>query len=392
MTLYIPKPVTSTTFPLFQDGDPGTADAVVSLGVPYVGPDVTIRALFDALEWLKQGGGDDLSKHHRITLAKACARSAWSETEQSWYACGQPGAGAGLMRSQDAGRSWTDITAACGAAGELLDLTVSTAGTVVCLALGTRTAYVGVPSSYGALSGGGAWTASANALGAVPTTASVDYEPTAGNFVTLYRVGATGFRAEYDPDGIAPWTAALLPAAWSGYTGSKNAEIACRAGHAVGVFFDDGGAPARYRIIRSSSGGSSWAETTITPASFAPDELCKPVYSAVLGAWFFSGTKTAPPTGTEIFRSTDDGATWTSIAVLPSGLLFRSLAVLGPLLVAVHSDGRLFVSVDGVSWTFMTAYPVTTGKPFLRAGGGGLLALSPSDTWAAATLRFPGRA
>lgn len=312
---------------------------------------------------------------------KALNKGAFSVKEQAWYATGGGGNDWGMV-SYDYGRSWTALT--LGSSIALLDVACDASGNVLLVAA-VRDIYFGTFSVYGTVS----FAHTATALSAAPSAASVTYDSTNSKWIVVYRTGTSGMRIDTSSNGTT-FAAQTIPASWSGYTGSAGApHIHCSNGTTVASFYDDNA--ALIRIIKSTNGGTTWTDVYDTAPSFTPQFGSVPTCDTVNTIWYITYSEISPSRKTEVLKSTDGGATWT-IALADTANDFSAVftAALGTMIVAIDDIGRMFYSLDGVSWLLVARNPATTGtfQPFLRAGGGGFIVLAPSQKQSFSSARY----
>lgn len=99
-----------------------------------------------------------------------------------------------------------------------------------------------------------------------------------------------------------------------------------------------------------------------------------------------------------IYRSDNDGYSWSSVASPTSGINLRSLAHDGTTWVAVGNGGTVITSPDGISWTSRTSNTgndlykvISVGNQFIAVGNSGTIITSP-DGITAWTVRTSGTA
>jgi hypothetical protein len=99
---------------------------------------------------------------------------------------------------------------------------------------------------------------------------------------------------------------------------------------------------------RSVDGGNTWAN-------------CPLVSPVQVWAFATSGTSIVAATNAVLLRSTDDGASWTSVGNPFAGANIASVAYGNGTYLSVSDSGLVRKSVDGVTWTSGTALPETLG-------------------------------
>ncbi len=354
----------------------------------------TFEALANRTKWLKLKilPVPALNWHKEVTTNFNQTRGVYSDAEQTWYIVGDDPGTDQFERSQDfAENNFEDLSAALNSGAQACyDIAVNALGDLVIINKG-RHVYSGVLAGYGSLDSTSNWTLKNNALAASASAAGVDWEEISDHFVVVYRVGSSGFHAEYW-DGLAPTftPASTVPAAWSGYTGTNDGEINCSRGQPVGVaiacFYDAGGSAHKLNVMRSIDGGANWTNQQLATIGDYT-KVSKPAYNKEADRWYLAGSTTVPRT--EIFESTDAGVTWTSIATV-NGWACHGIVALGELLVLLGADQRIAYSVDrGVTWLFCKRLlPASAAAMHLRAGGGGLFFCNLTAKNAFSSLRI----
>lgn len=362
---YSPTPVQQTSYTAPADG--GVKDAA--------SVDVMLKALADGLaasstipfNWQKSS-----ATTHNLK------RGAWQAIDQAWWGVGD-GGNDFLEASLDGGRSWKDHAADLGSALVCIDVAFSSAGVgLVVTGAAGKDVYTGAHTSYGV----NAWTHHAGVLTAQMSGGLVDRDDVNGVFLVCYRTGAAGMHIDSSPAGVV-FTAAALPAGWTGYAGAINPAIGCNAsGHSIAWFYDG----AVFRVLRSSD-GLNWAETTIVPAISlasltATGIFSQPVYDPVYGLWYIAASTTTGTRQSEVWKSADNGANWTK-AIGPSAndMVIQDLAVIAGVLLAVGDSGRIFYSADvGTTWKLAGCNPIASAaRPGLRAANGQALVWNSAD-------------
>lgn len=321
----------------------------------------------------------------RGTTTNSLSRSAFGAKDQVWFATGTGGTDFGEW-SVDFGRTWTNIGMASGLT--FTDSALDASGNVAIIT-SIRTVVKGTRTAYSTW----AWGASVNMLTTTSGGSSLDFDATSGNFIAVYRPGASGFNVDTTTDPAVAWTSRTVPSGtWTaGYTGSNNPEITCIPGRAIAVFCD--AATPRLNLMWSSNGGVTWANVqqtlTMAAAQAATSILSKPAYDSARAEWYVAIAGTVGTKSTEVYRSTDGGLSWAQTANLTSKDWASSdIAAIGDLLVMTNYDGRIAYSIDrGVTWKLGIKYVGASTRMNLRSGGGGFITLNPNDKIALASVR-----
>lgn len=327
------------------------------------------------------------------------ARFVYSDPEQTWYGVWFDPGTKQFERSQDNGRTFDDLSTALPSALACYDVACNQSnGNLVIVNAGSRNVFHGVLAGYGSLDTGGNWSTITNGLGAGPTTASIDHDDVNDRFICVYRTGATGFKAEYWDEVAPTFTAsAALAAAWTAYTGSNDAEVACSRGQAVcttvACYFDASGVGHELNVMRSIDGASTWTNQQLTSGAGGDYVLTsKPAYNKENNRWYLAGSSSLPRT--EVWESTDNAVTWTSVSVI-DGWECHGIVAVGDMLVLLGEDQRVAYSLDrGDTWLFASR-ALPNGTPttmFLRAGGGGILIVNKiqKEVWSSVRVGLEG--
>ena len=195
----------------------------------------------------------------------------------------------------------------------------------------------------------------------------------------------TGMRAATSPDRTT-WTdrTGALPAGLNSPAGTYTAHIGAGGGYFVVAAKIAGTVIQLARASGATPG--TWNGTSITANTITTLTDCSnPVYSDDDAAWIISLYGTAPGDFcTELWRSTDNGASWQLLKVLSnSGLKITWLANIGHLWVGLSIDGFLVYSMDagyttplpGSNWYSAGMHVATNSATHLGlwSGGGGLM-------------------
>jgi hypothetical protein len=341
--------------------DKSTAGDVI-LGAVNVGGAAGTGALYlpieSALNW---------SPPVVVDATFALTRGVFCVKDQVWYGVGSGGSD-WFMTSQDYGVTWTKPT--LGSSLTLQDVACDASGNVLLVSV-TKDIYFGTHAAYGSVT----FTHTANALSATPTDgATATYDSANALFIVAFLVGSgvPGQTLNTSSNGTT-FTSRTLPSAWSSYTGSNPPRVHSRSGTTVAAFYDD--SASLFRIIRSTN-GTTWADEADVATAFVPTEVSKPTYDSVSATWYIA--LAGAPSGTrktQVFYSTDDGVTWSSVTWAANDFRAQGLLALNGLLVAVNDDGRIAVSrASGASMAFSWMGMATSTASAITAalGGGGI--------------------
>jgi hypothetical protein len=141
--------------------------------------------------------------------------------------------------------------------------------------------------------------------------------------------------------------------------------------------------PSGDSLDQSLDQGVTWSPL-FHPRPLFPDHLIGGMGSQ-LNRWYLAAHFGASPGGGRLFRSDDDGATWTAVLVFASGP-----AVVG-LTYEPWSPDRLFAALTtgvvtrsydaGASWTDLPSGPTQIADLLLTPGGQALLAATNQGVW-----------
>lgn len=319
----------------------------------------------------------------------ACKRAAFSLKDGAWWATGDVGNDT-LQRSNDGGRSWT-APGGLGSTIPLQDVAFDPSGNGVLVGNST-TMYSGAWAT-----GGITWTAQAAAFSGALGDGRVVYDASNSKWIVVSRIGSmSGFRL-FNSSNRTAWAAQTQPTAWSTYAGANtnSAEIGTYGGTTLACFIDS--TPA-LNVMKSTDGGVTWANVVVSlAATITPTAYSRPVYSPTDGLWYIAVSQTGTRK-TQIYSSAN-GVSWTTAANYQSNDMgLQDIDVLGSLLVGVNDDGRVALSTNaGVTWYWagtVTVQGLASNKAWIRAGGGGFLALHSVAAKVVNTMRygFPGQA
>lgn len=375
-TVYTPTPVQQKTYNAPLDGDTKPVASVTPMLQGLA--DGLSRLNFEAFWWGNKG-----------TTTNSLQRAAYSKKEQTWFAVGN-GANDFAERSQDHGRTWINLSGTIGLTGGLSthDIAINNAGQIVIINVGAQNVYSSPYLSYGTAS----FTNTAAALSHAMNGGQITYDETNADWIVCFRTAGGGMKVNTSTTMLA-WTnrTAGLPASWTGYANSLNPVIHTNPnGKTVMAFFDDTGAGLIFRVVTSSDGGVTLTDRGSFATTFNAATIGKPVWDSVLNEWYICIAETTGTPSAQVFRSTDDGATWTSVYsdVNTLGTGFQDLAVLNGILIALQNDGRMFVSTDrGVTW-LMTHRNIMASAGFMRFANGQAIVICPGDKTTFNTLRL----
>lgn len=368
---YTPSAVAISTVTIPSDGDgPHIKAADVNVALEALADAATFNTN-SAIVPTTWSRGEALATH-------PVKRGFWSDKEQSWYGVAE-GASDGMERSQDGGKTWVDVKAAITfSALAVQDGAVDASGNVL-LVNASRNTYYGTLAGYGTLSTHANWAETSNALTAAPTTARVVRDPVANLFCVLYRVNTTGFKV--DTAAVHTFTNRTIPAGWSGYTGTNNAEIGYGDGTTVAAFIDT----ATPHVMTSADGGANWsADATITTSALTPTIISRPTYCSRNGKWYLMLSSGA---GSEVWEGNTHAEAWAS--VWTSTEIAHSLACdSNGVLAMVMSDGCVLYSLTGTTWKRALRTVHTTPATYsIATGGGGFMFWNSTDKTAFASTR-----
>lgn len=371
---YTPIPRKNTGYTMPSDGDTPDAASVR----------VTLEALADQSGYVERGGeGTAATWFGYGNAVYNSSKFAFSPVDQSWAAVSQ--GGIDQLETTHNSASWVDQVALLGAGKILLDVAFDGSGNLIVLT-STQALYKLTRSAYATWAGG----LTGNVLTASPAGGALDFDPTSSLLVAVYRTA--GIKLDTSANATA-WTNQTLPAAWSGYAGTSNPELGISSTGKLVAALLNPGASANFEIIYSSN-GTAWSGVTKTASILSAAEMTagaritRPTYDPTSKWWFLiiSGTTVDKA---EVWKSTDDGATWSVVTTMTSkDVSVHSLCVIGGELVAVTTKGRIMVSSDfGATWRFVAGLGGTAGQWRIRSGGGGGIVINSNDRTTRVTAR-----
>jgi hypothetical protein len=145
--------------------------------------------------------------------------------------------------------------------------------------------------------------------------------------------------------------------------------------------------------MNSTDGGANWNNVQKTLVMSAADcsansTMSKPAYNAYRNEWYITVSTTTGTRRTEVYRSTDAGATWTLVVTVSADFVAQDLVAINDLLVMTNDDNRIAYSADrGATWKLATRLVGSAARAFIRAGGGGFMTWNSVDKTSLATVR-----
>lgn len=296
-------------------------------------------------------------------------RAVFNAPKKTWYTWGSSGTSDGNIRSnvRAGGDAWSaaaSVSGGAGATGCYGD--VDTSGNMIITTVGNDHVYE---------FDGSAWTVrTTSGLATGGGHTPVAYDPV-HNLWCVLQTGAAGGVRPYTSSNRTAWT---LRAAVTASTNAAQARMACKksTGRLVAVVAFDAGADLK--VSTSDDGGITWTARTDIPNTIVATDAfsCSLMYNATTNTWIYVMCETTGTPTCKVWRSSDDGVTWTNVATLANHAL-REVAAVGYMLVSVTSAGDIVYSLDdGATWK-PAAFQITgTTSIGVFAGGGGLLAIS----------------
>lgn len=268
--------------------------------------------------------------------------------------------------SLNAGITWTPETGVgiVGAGENCLGGDADLGGNVV---ISTDTKYV-----FEKTESTGTWTRVDVVGGGVPSAGEcqVAFDPLSGRWIWFGASGASTTLVKTSTNRTTWTDATTKPSgSWSGVS----LGLACKPSNGRVIAMCIGSPPGTVRVATSDNGGVNWTDrATLTTTLPGTSERTAISYSEVDDSWICTLGKIATA-DSEVWRSTDDGVTWTKIATFGNACLLN-VACLGRLLVsvAVLADGssHIVYSLDtGVTWRLSGYRLQSTGVGVFRGGG-----------------------
>ncbi|HEY2369954.1 MAG TPA: sialidase family protein, partial [Polyangiaceae bacterium] len=313
--------------------------------------------------------------HYRARESRVLPRNliaaAWDVFNAEWWATASS-TNDTVAVSKDFGHTWTDVTP--GASGiALQSVAVDLAGNVVCVGHSSDLYEFNASTST--------WTHRAGAF-ASPTLSEVAFEPVNGLWIAYENTGFAFMKVHTSTD-RATWTdqGSHLPAALGGDgVHFYQPRLGVGGGRIVVAILQNAGTVAVSGCAGTDP--TTWTTAaTITPTITSPTAVSDPVYVASVATWFLAIVGSgASHAATEVWKSTDGGATWTKAATLGGttrAIALVQLAVLDRLVTGLDSAGVVVYSLDdGATWKISGTIgtPGATARS-LWAGDGGMIAL-----------------
>lgn len=274
-----------------------------------------------------------------------------------------------VWSSVDLGVTWSQESgvASAGAGENTFNGDADASGNVV---IATSTRYVFALDASTAT-----WTRVDVYGGAWSSIAHVAYSPTASAWVWIgetagvLAVNVSADRATWNPGGVpggTSWSASALDMAANKTSG----RVVVAGSFGAGAV----------RVAYSDNGGLAWT----TLASDLATTITSPTvlhltHNADESAWYLVIGETSGTPSCEVWRSTDDGASWTKVATLANWCL-RRIAGFGALLVSVAtgaSRNEVVYSIDaGATWKKIGLWPAGTPCGVFDGGGRPMLLTS----------------
>jgi hypothetical protein len=185
------------------------------------------------------------------------------------------------------------------------------------------------------------------------------------------------------------WTARTGPVGWT--YGIRRLHVKKSTGRIVGCQLS----PTSNQIITSYSddGGITWVNQSASPLTWSGNLFTElgVSYNETTNTWLITAGEIVFGAGA-VWRSTDDGVTWTKIETFFSHCPQRAVGV-GKIWVTElsNSSGLVFVAYsldDGATWTFTDQGMLGLGRGMFE-GGGRLMALTNTNIYRGLALGRP---
>jgi hypothetical protein len=223
---------------------------------------------------------------------------------------------------------------------------------------------------------------------ATPADSRVVWEPVSGRFVFLWIAAASA--SFYSTTGAAPWTSggALPSASWN------SAAAPSMAVNGLGRIVAIARSTATtWEVMTSDDGGTSWTARTDITTTLSTGTTTSLAYDSESAAWLWSVGETSGTHSSELWKSTDNGVTWTLLksfsSVAVQGIAVDGRRVWCAMALSASFNPRLVYSTDeGTTWRIaqsnLSTTSASTGGVFY--GGGRFCVVSDS------TFRMTGAA
>lgn len=375
-SVYSPAPIRLGDITLVDDGDPKTA----------AGINTPIEAVADGVEFLNEhvdaaeSNIDTLETRADLTAILTLPivatsigdmkDAAFDVANRHWYVVGGT---ENVRRSTDMGLSWSASSevASVGSDEDCFAIDVDLTGNVV-VATNTRYAF----EKTGATS---VWTrvdVSGSGSGAQP--GAVAFDPIRSKWALLYNTSSGG-AGIYTSSNRTSWS--LIPRDGYGDFARLYTVVRIAANKTTGRLVAVGVTSGTVSVMTSDDGGDTWTERDDFAVGFTAESLS--LSPAQSGTWHLTAGRSTGGYRSEVWSSTDDGASFARLSTLTASQIFRVARLRGALVATANvttPDGTqirdVVYSLDGgVTWR-PSQHIRGAGTGGAYAGDGGVLIVS----------------
>jgi hypothetical protein len=304
----------------------------------------------------------------RNAIGTGGGKVIYSQADGAFWAVGGASAGSDIIRHSTDRTAWQNVTLSSSISQPFLDLDVDGSGNLVVGASGASQVMDIARSGFFPAS-----TATLRVLYTGTATSSVVFDPVRARWCVAGN-DTIGGQKVFHSTNRSSWTAATSP-----FTGSQRPRLWVNkvSGRIVGM---NTNGTSTINIATSDDGGQTWtARAAVTTAATTVQSThIDMAYGATDGVWLMAVTNTA--SFTEIWRSTDDGTSWTLRTTITGGTVVQGsgLTVIGSIWCAFRvlgttGIGLIYSEDQGLTWRYSGWRPVgSVAEAWLAAGDGGL--------------------
>ncbi len=340
-----------------------------------------VQANLDALAQRVTVGSSALTFGRPFTDMGDLKFAAYDEANRLWYVCGNA---KNVHASQDFG-GWfaaNELAAVGPGSEDCTWLDVDTSGNVV-VATNTRYAFEKTAST-------GAWTRVEIAASGINggKACSVVYNPVHAKWCLMAENAGGGFCTVWTSTNRTAWSAGTAPFGF--LSTDDHREVLCKkaTGRLVSTCVSNVGTTAKVAV--SNDGGTTWIRQGDLALGFAAQHAHLS-YDPDKDAWYLAVSRYSGGYQSEVWRSTDDGVTWTRRCALASSRVLRIAAIDSVLVsVATHAlpgaivGEEVVFSVDeGATWhpTGMRPMGSTALGAFTSPNAGAALVMTSTHAY-----------
>lgn len=192
------------------------------------------------------------------------------------------------------------------------------------------------------------WSKQTSGIGFDPAKICLAVNPVTGKWCAVSGSGGAGNMFLATSSNKTTWTARTRP------SGMPAGMFAATVAYADGVMVMQGFDGTNVYLARSTDDGVTWSAATVFALGFSAGTIGyywpRPVKTSKAWLACVSNGSSTPGQPSKVYRSLDNGATWALVQDF-AAKGFRSLAVVGDVVVAMVGANALAASIDhGASW------------------------------------------